>query len=711
MPSIVSSWLAGLYDNDKVVVRTARDSLARVFTSEEKLKSLWRIYQSSILEYAENVVSKETVFTLSDERTTSPDDASAKYARAAGSAISMVANIIGVSEDFDFAILNCLFLRADQSPAVDSGKIGVKIDEFLKKKEVWKFASDPDPYLRLAVYRLATATFTKSTDSVDLRIISDNVLTSSLNISQAGSALRYVTTLALLTSKSPTIWTQYYSGSGKKSAVRKLCQFLRRGSQGGPPEYWGQVETIIQHLPKSVISPELEGDSEIVKGQELGTILALLEALRGGIMEEPKDHHSAAWNTYLDICSDLLKNSPSQNYRDHLAKISIAPLVSAFVIGNPVDLEWTILGSNQLSISVRAFCQVLDVSLEIFQEEWRRLSSQIIENIQRSLPEQSKDYKASQDLISGQIGRWYKLQSTILKEQDSEVARSLISTTLESEIKASTSTLRERNGKPYSAAAILVNATELLPELLRNCHQTTELVVDFSHEDVPKLLLSPSAALLITALGHLEDITNVCSIYEAAIRDLRDAPESVAKSGALAGFVSSPFLAKSTKSDALTVLVKESLVMAKHGDESRWDLVMAALGNPDAPWDLTDELLADMTNSLSIEEDITACLEGLQLTIQRNARVMKDFVQSQHGPIILSKLLFLAESPDITIREKAHTLSTAIEAILSNDEGSNRAIGSIIEIINQGIETAGQDSLSYVSQYLLFVHQHSRTHY
>lgn len=563
------------------------------------------------------------------------------------------------------------------------------------------------------MYRLATATFTKSTDSVDLRIISDNVLASSLNIRQAGSALSYVTTLALLTSKSPAIWTQYYSGSGKNSALRKLCQFLRRGSQGGPPEYWGQVKTMIQHLPTSVILPELESDSEIMKAQEQGTIPALLEALRSGIMnkEEPKDHHSAAWNTYLDICSHLLKNSPSQNYRDHLAKSSIMPLVSAFVIGNPVDLDWTILGSNQLSISVRAFCQVLHVSLEIFQEEWRCLSSHIIESIQRSLPQQSKDYKTSQDLISGQIGRWYKLQSTILKEQDSEIVRSLISTTLESEIKASTSTLRERNGKPYSAAAILVNATELLPELLRNCHQTTELVVDFSHGDVPKLLLSPSAALLITTLGRLEDITDVCSIYEAAIRDLRDAPESTAKSGALAGFVSSPFLAKSTKSDALTVLVKESLAMAKHGDEGRWNLVMAALGNPDAPRDLTDELLADMTHSLSIEKDITACLEGLQLTIQRNARVMKDFAQSQHGPVILSKLLFLAESPDITIREKAHTLSTAIEGILSNDEGSNHAIDSIIEIINQGIETARQDSLSYVSHYLFFLHQHSRTKY
>lgn len=606
-------------------------------------------------------------------------------------------------------------MRADESSSVDNDKNGVKVDEFLKKNEVWKFASDPDPYLRLAVYRLATATILKSRESVDLRIISDNVLISSLNISQAGSALKYVTTLALLTSKSPDIWTKYYSGSGKKSAVRKLCQFLRRGSQGGPPEYWGQIKNIIQHLPTSVILPELEGDNGIMKAQELGTPveLHLLEALRGGITskEESKDNHSTAWNTYLDMCSRLLELSSSQSYRDHLAKSSVAPLVSTFVIGTPVDLEWTILGFNQLSISVRAFCQVLHVSLEIFQEEWRHLSSQMIENFQKSLPEQSKDYKSSQDLISGQIGRWYKLQSIILKEQDSEVLRSLISTTLESEIKASISTLRERNGKPYSAAAILVNATELLPELLRNCHQTKELVVDFAHDGVPKLLLSSSAALLITALGRLEDITNVRSIYEAAIRDLRNAPESTAKSSALAVFVSSHFLAKSTKFDALAALVKESLVMAKHGDESRWNLVMAALGNPDAPSDLTDELLADMTNSLSIEEDISACLEGLQLTIKQNAQVMKNFTQSQHGPNILSKLLFLTESPDITFREKAHTLLTAIEVILSNEKGSNPAIDSIIKIINQGIENAGQDSLSYVPQYLLFRHQLSRILY
>lgn len=98
MPQIISSWLAGLYDNDRSVTRSARESLRQVFTSEEKLKSLWRVYQSSIIGYAEDAVEKETVYTLSDERATSPDDASAKYARVIGAAISMVATVIGMCQ-------------------------------------------------------------------------------------------------------------------------------------------------------------------------------------------------------------------------------------------------------------------------------------------------------------------------------------------------------------------------------------------------------------------------------------------------------------------------------------------------------------------------------------------------------------------------------------------------------------------------------------
>ena len=95
MPAIVFSWIAGLYDNDKTVSRAANESFNRAFSSEGKRRNVWRVYQSSILEYCQDVVVKETPLTLSDERTTSPDDASAKYSRVVGTAVLVVTNLMG----------------------------------------------------------------------------------------------------------------------------------------------------------------------------------------------------------------------------------------------------------------------------------------------------------------------------------------------------------------------------------------------------------------------------------------------------------------------------------------------------------------------------------------------------------------------------------------------------------------------------------------
>ena len=97
MPKIVGSWAAGLYDDDRSVVRAAQESFRRVFSTEEKMRNLWSVYQKSLLEYSRDTTLDETVQTLSDERTISPDDAQAKYARAIGAAIMVVSHILGQS--------------------------------------------------------------------------------------------------------------------------------------------------------------------------------------------------------------------------------------------------------------------------------------------------------------------------------------------------------------------------------------------------------------------------------------------------------------------------------------------------------------------------------------------------------------------------------------------------------------------------------------
>lgn len=95
LSKVVGAWLAGLYDNDRPVLRSAQESFIRVFPTEEKRNSVWKIYQTSILEFVDDVTLQQTPLTLSDERTVKLDDAEAKYARVVATAILIFNRILG----------------------------------------------------------------------------------------------------------------------------------------------------------------------------------------------------------------------------------------------------------------------------------------------------------------------------------------------------------------------------------------------------------------------------------------------------------------------------------------------------------------------------------------------------------------------------------------------------------------------------------------
>lgn len=95
LPRVIGAWLAGIYDNDRLVARSALESFTRAFSTEEKRNSVWKICQSSILEFVDDVILQQTPLTLSDERTVKPDDAEAKYARVVGAALSLFNRVLG----------------------------------------------------------------------------------------------------------------------------------------------------------------------------------------------------------------------------------------------------------------------------------------------------------------------------------------------------------------------------------------------------------------------------------------------------------------------------------------------------------------------------------------------------------------------------------------------------------------------------------------
>lgn len=100
MPKVVGAWLGGLYDSDKLVARAAYDAYAKVFSSDEKQRNLWKIYEQSILDYSKTALFEETPDTLSDERSTSLDDAQAKYSRVVGTTLLTITNAIGNVHEF-----------------------------------------------------------------------------------------------------------------------------------------------------------------------------------------------------------------------------------------------------------------------------------------------------------------------------------------------------------------------------------------------------------------------------------------------------------------------------------------------------------------------------------------------------------------------------------------------------------------------------------
>ena len=95
MPQVIGPWWAGTLDSDtRGVGVAATESFKQTFTSPEKLQAVTKIYQLPVLEYCRDAILKETVNTLSDERTVSADDAEATYARVVSTSLGVVAALL-----------------------------------------------------------------------------------------------------------------------------------------------------------------------------------------------------------------------------------------------------------------------------------------------------------------------------------------------------------------------------------------------------------------------------------------------------------------------------------------------------------------------------------------------------------------------------------------------------------------------------------------
>lgn len=683
MPRVAASWVAGQYDNDKSVSRAANESFKRVFSAEEKIKNVWRLYQVSILEYARDVIVKETPSTLSDERLTSPEDSSAKYSRVASASVMMVTNLMeAVSE-------------------ADIEKSRVLLKEFLNEEKLWRFASDSDASVRRALYRLLGTVLARYKGTLDPSTISASVLMSGLNVTQSGSAFDFPKVLVLLSIEIPDVWTTFYPGSGKKSAANRLCQFLKKGSQGGSLDFWSQIETLLPNLPSSIFTRTTDGESDRKADGEKDTLTPVLSALHEGLnnKNESNGNKFAAWSAYLTASEITLSSFPDAATRRRILTTSVLPILAQYIRPSSDDSRWAVTGTSGQVVCVRACNQAILRDTGSFEQEWNALSNTFIEDLKTSLPEQAKEYVRSQESLSAEANRWYSLQAALLKGNGQEITSPVFRNTVPSEINSIISVLQARIGKPYGVAAALETSIKEIPEIVLGDEGCKTELLRFAEESLPNLLLSPSAKHLVGILNYLDGPCDISRSYNKCMQILTEAPDSASKSIALQRFVSSPCLATT---DSLSAMVVASLeqAMTNDDDSTSWKVVMAAISNPVAPKSLTDKLLADMTEGLSLDSKRITGLQGLEMTIKQVSGKVTEFAQSPKGSSLISKLLLIAESSDDGIAQRARYTSTMIERGLEAQGGVGQTTNSLIEIIKTGLDVTEANSLSYVGQCL-----------
>lgn len=562
---------------------------------------------------------------------------------------------------------------------------------FLHERKVWDFAADQDAFVRRSVYRLAIVAAKNAKDFLDSSLISATMLKKALTIQNAGSAFDYARALTTLTLELPEIWTGLEKVSPKKSARQRLCGFLKKGSQAGPPEYWDQIAALIKHLPLNTFTITSDGNS-----YENTVTFSILEALHEGLAnsDEPRVNQIPAWNAYLNVAAFFISSTTSHAVREDIARHSLVTMLKNYVNPSADEAKWTIPGPNNEDICVRAVHQIFTASLEKLQGLWSQLSLNLIEEIEKQPSKQSEDGSTPEDLICARVVRWYSLQSAIFKRFESPILRKLISQAVISELNTVLRILEERSGESISSAILLKSALRMPQEIFRHEEQVMTAIINFAENQIPYLLLSSSAIHLIEVLTQLTSVIEVSAACKAGILALRKASESAAKSVSLQSFAKSRFLAEENGVDDLKNIIKDYLELALKGNEDCWEVVLATLDNPVAPKGLIDSIFTKITASLATEGEQLPSLYGLDLVLNRKGPAVKALVSFSGGSHLLSRLLLLAESPSDEISIKARDISVAIESEVTNEKGSSYAVNSMIEIINDGLDTDEVQSLS-----------------
>lgn len=648
VPKIVATWLAGTFDRDRAVSRVASEGLSSFLTTPEKTTQFWRRCQPQILEYASDAIL-ETADTLSDERSTSTDDAEAKYYRVLGSSLALVLNML---QKLDTA---------------DIEKYRDSYDQFLRVGKVWMSALVSDSGVRRLASQVVNVSIEKRPDIVEdnLSLLSKVYIGEGLKSNQSGSAVDYVKTLIALTERYPTIWTSEYRG--KKSPLVRLKGFLEKGSQGSAVTFWDTVGQLLSSLPTEILPSDQEG------------ALACMKSLRSGITsrEEPRNNAVGAWACYITF---------ARYFVDKLATGSVGfvqegvfPLFDQYLF--PERPDWAV--GSQIPILKAYTATAASPQSEVREatkQQWNKSKDQLTTRMRDSLPEASKDFMKSQKAIAEEGSRWFDLTGKILEAHAKTVntdrpipADAVQKPSLDLVLEAF-QVLQKRNYKPFGAAATIEAAFKNSPLLLTNGSDSAgadELLRELEtavFEDIDASLFSPSAPYLVSCVSSLGSIPDrhldfgkiwhatIEALISVGLGDGDEKGRSVPILTALAKLLSTQPAANLARQSpkVQSVVVRNCLDCAKgNAVGPAWD-IFDAIVTFDALDNESGQSLAKELTTLLAEEPSSEVVKSLLILAQKNPELLTgDDIHMS----LMTSLLSLAEKSD---RPDVATLRTLL---------------------------------------------------
>lgn len=248
-----------------------------------------------------------------------------------------------------------------------------------------------------------------------MEVVANALLIKSLALSQIGSVSELLDVTLDLTETFPETWT-IIKPPKKRPPISLVVRFIKRGSQGGSPDYWFKVSKLVTILPREVLPADIDGVKDL--------LTSVLDGIRCG--PEPRSSLAAAWAAYFKLCYHNLAVAADgrlDKVTTYIHRDAIYPVLEGYLLNKweAPQFEIPFFGSGICATGIIMAGSQNDERIVnlISQEVWKKLELLALKHISGIVGVEGgapNDLQPMKDC--GQ--RWVELSSEVFSKADNK---------------------------------------------------------------------------------------------------------------------------------------------------------------------------------------------------------------------------------------------------------------------------------------------------